>query len=112
MRKGLELKTKEIRNVTKLLLEISIKDTTKIDQLTRIHRGYVKQEYLLNSLKRICKGAKKTAFNTSLFERLMNNGKVKTDQYFIKLYNEIDHPAVIEGYEEYRQSLLHLYMSA
>ena len=92
--------------MTKLLLEIHIKDETKLDQLTRIHRGYVKQEYLLNSLKRICKGVKKTAFNTSLFDRLMRNGKVWTGQYLIKLYDEAKFPYTIADYEEYRQSQL------
>lgn len=90
----------------KLLVEISIKDTTKLDQLTRIYRGFSKAEYILNTLKRECKGVKKTAFNTSLHDRLMNNGKARTGDYYIKLYNKTDHPAVIEQYEEYVRSQL------
>lgn len=92
--------------MTKLLVEISIKDTTKLDQLTRIYRGFVKAEHILNILKNVCKGVKKTAFNMSLHDRLMNNGKARTGQYLIKLYNETDHPAVFEQYEEYYRSQL------
>lgn len=89
--------------MTKLLVEISIKDN---DQLTRIYRGFNRADYILNTLKRECKGVKKTAFNISLHDRLMSNGKARTGQYFIKLYNKTDHPAVIEQYEEYVRSQL------